>query len=179
MRNASEVVREVGVNDTGWPWSSSAPTSTTACAFRPYHRCTTDRDFVPWRFSDAGCQNAWIVSAFRLPKTCTRAVIVCGTSGCHVGSEIDRQPKLSLEVIDRIVFHDWRGDLPDDRRLVGYFSSNRRVERKEQPSRLTRNRIAGRRLLKAKQLRLAGPPARFCGQPRQRPRRSQRGTYGR
>jgi hypothetical protein len=57
-------------------------------------------------------------------------------------SEIDRQPKLSLEVIDRIIFHDRRGDLPDDRRLVSYFSSNRRVERKEQPPRLTRYGIA-------------------------------------
>ena len=37
----------------------------------PYRRCTTDRDFVPWRFSDAGCQNAWIVSEFRRPITCT------------------------------------------------------------------------------------------------------------
>jgi hypothetical protein len=26
---------------------------------------------VPWRFSDAGRQSAWIGSAFRRPKTCT------------------------------------------------------------------------------------------------------------
>jgi hypothetical protein len=60
----------------------------------------------------------------------------------RVDSEIDRQPKLSLEVIDRVIFHDWRGDLPDDHRLVSYFSSDRRVERKEQPSSLTRDGIA-------------------------------------
>ena len=66
----------------------------------------------------------------------------CLRHTCRVGSEIDRQPKLSLEVIDRIIFHDRRGDLPDDHRLVGYFSSDRRVERKEQPSSLTRDRIA-------------------------------------
>jgi hypothetical protein len=31
------------------------------------------RDFVPWRFSDAGCPHAWMVSVFRHPKTCTKA----------------------------------------------------------------------------------------------------------
>jgi len=34
-------------------------------------RCTTDRDFLPWRFSDAGRQSAWMVSACRRPKTWT------------------------------------------------------------------------------------------------------------
>src|SRR2546430_12859868 len=60
----------------------------------------------------------------------------------QIGLEVDRQPKLSLEVIDRVIFHDRRGDLPDDRRLVGYFSSNRPVEWKEQPPSLTRYRVA-------------------------------------
>ena len=31
----------------------------------------TIRDFVPWRFSDAGGRSAWIIFAFRRPKTCT------------------------------------------------------------------------------------------------------------
>jgi hypothetical protein len=31
------------------------------------------RDFVPWRFLDAGRNTAWIVSASRRAKTCTRA----------------------------------------------------------------------------------------------------------
>jgi hypothetical protein len=39
-------------------------------AFSP-SRCTTDRDFLPWRFSDAGRQSAWMVSACRRPKTWT------------------------------------------------------------------------------------------------------------
>src|SRR5258705_9658182 len=39
---------------------------------RPRHRrCPTSRDFVPWRFSDAGRRSAWIASSCRHPKTCT------------------------------------------------------------------------------------------------------------
>jgi hypothetical protein len=34
--------------------------------------CPTHRDFVPWRFSDAGCQSAWLASWCRRPKTCTQ-----------------------------------------------------------------------------------------------------------
>src|SRR5882762_10456330 len=34
--------------------------------------CHTSRDFVPWRFSDAGRRSAWIASSCRRPKTCTR-----------------------------------------------------------------------------------------------------------
>ena len=38
----------------------------------PQHRrCPTSRDFVPWRFSDAGRRSAWIASSCRHPKTCT------------------------------------------------------------------------------------------------------------
>src|SRR5713226_1044630 len=41
---------------------------------RPRHRrCPTSRDFVPWRFSDAGRRSAWIASSCRHPKTCTKA----------------------------------------------------------------------------------------------------------
>ena len=38
-------------------------------------RCTVGAphgDFVPWRFSDAGCPSAGIASPFRRPKTCTQ-----------------------------------------------------------------------------------------------------------
>jgi hypothetical protein len=35
----------------------------------------TSRDFVPWRFSDAGRRSAWIASSSRRPKTCTEAVV--------------------------------------------------------------------------------------------------------
>jgi hypothetical protein len=37
-------------------------------------RCSaapTSRNFVPWRFSDAGRRSAWIASSSRRPKTCT------------------------------------------------------------------------------------------------------------
>src|SRR5216683_2301271 len=40
-----------------------------------HHRCPTSRDFVPWRFSDAGRRSAWIASSCRHPKTCTETVI--------------------------------------------------------------------------------------------------------
>ena len=33
--------------------------------------CSTSRDFLPWRFSNAGRRNAWIASSSRRPKTCT------------------------------------------------------------------------------------------------------------
>ena len=33
--------------------------------------CHTSRDFVHWRFSDAGHRSAWIASSCRRPKTCT------------------------------------------------------------------------------------------------------------
>src|SRR5712671_4441698 len=33
--------------------------------------CHTSRDFVPWRFSDAGRRSEWIASLCRRPKTCT------------------------------------------------------------------------------------------------------------
>jgi hypothetical protein len=38
-------------------------------AARPTER--TSRDFVPWRFSDAGLRSAWIARRCRRPKTCT------------------------------------------------------------------------------------------------------------
>ena len=39
---------------------------------RPRHRrCPTSRDFVPWRFSDAGRRSAWIASSCRHPKPYT------------------------------------------------------------------------------------------------------------
>src|SRR4029077_12002633 len=35
----------------------------------------TSRDFVPWRFSDAGYRSAWLDRRCRRPKTCTIAVV--------------------------------------------------------------------------------------------------------
>src|SRR4029450_4607615 len=40
-----------------------------------HRRCLTSRDFVPWRFSDAGRRCAGIASSSRRPKTCTRAAV--------------------------------------------------------------------------------------------------------
>ena len=45
-------------------------------ALNPHRaRCTvarsTSRDFVPWRFSDACRQRAWMGSSSRRPRTCT------------------------------------------------------------------------------------------------------------
>ncbi len=37
--------------------------------------CHTSRDFVPWRFSDAGRRSAWIASSCRRPKTYTRTEV--------------------------------------------------------------------------------------------------------
>src|SRR5216684_6816419 len=37
--------------------------------------CPTSRDFVPWRFSDAGRRSAWIASSCRHPKTYTHSDI--------------------------------------------------------------------------------------------------------
>src|ERR1039457_3835653 len=44
---------------------------------RPRHRrCPTSRDFVPWRFLDAGRKSAWKGSSCRRPKTCTTADLI-------------------------------------------------------------------------------------------------------
>jgi hypothetical protein len=48
----------------------------TEPAARPTER--TSRDFVPWRFSDAGYRSAWLDRRCRRPKTCTTADV----SGC-------------------------------------------------------------------------------------------------
>src|SRR5229473_5127820 len=54
---------------------------------RPRHRrCPTSRDFVPWRFSDAGRRSAWIASSCRHPKTYTLPDSCSGantTLGCN------------------------------------------------------------------------------------------------
>ena len=43
------------------------PHSARGTAAAHYHR-----DFVPWRFSDAGRRSAWMASSCRRPKTCTK-----------------------------------------------------------------------------------------------------------
>jgi hypothetical protein len=53
----------------------------------PAYRCPTNRDFLPWRFSDAGRKSAWMVSAFRRPKTCTARDI----QGAHAAGRCNFQ----------------------------------------------------------------------------------------
>src|SRR5580692_11872347 len=61
-------------------WEHSARVASTieiAPTYDPHStRCTagchTSRDFVHWRFSDAGRRSAWIASSCRRPKTCTK-----------------------------------------------------------------------------------------------------------
>jgi hypothetical protein len=53
----------------------------------------THRDFVPWRFSDAGRLSAWIGAAFRRPKTCTTAD-TCAAANCICLSRVESVPSL-------------------------------------------------------------------------------------
>src|SRR5258705_12945367 len=46
-----------------------------------HRQCQTSRDFVPWRFSDAGRRSAWIASSCRHPKTLYGAYWCQGESG--------------------------------------------------------------------------------------------------
>jgi hypothetical protein len=41
----------------------------------------TSRDFVPWRFLDAGRKSAWKGSSCRRPKTCTTTDIGVSIAG--------------------------------------------------------------------------------------------------
>ena len=42
------------------------------------------RDFVPWRFSDAGCPSVWMASFFPgLQKTCTEGDVGTSQNGTH------------------------------------------------------------------------------------------------
>jgi hypothetical protein len=44
----------------------------------------TSRDFVPWRFSDAGYRSARIIPPSRRPKTCTIAALTRRSSCCAI-----------------------------------------------------------------------------------------------
>ena len=54
---------------------SRSPTTYDPHSIRCTAGCHTSRDFVPWRFSDAGRRSAWIASSCRHPKTYTGADI--------------------------------------------------------------------------------------------------------
>jgi hypothetical protein len=55
----------------------------------PLHcRCLIPRDFVPWRFSDAGCPRVGMVSACRHPKTCTLPDSCTAASGEFNGNTL-------------------------------------------------------------------------------------------
>src|SRR5580704_15596621 len=44
-------------------------------------RVPYSRDFVHWRFSDAGRRSAWIASSCRRPKTCTTTDVATASTG--------------------------------------------------------------------------------------------------
>src|SRR6266576_6923242 len=48
-------------------------------------QCPTSRDFVPWRFLDAGRHSAWKGSSCRRPKTRTKPEVECQTWVEEVG----------------------------------------------------------------------------------------------
>jgi hypothetical protein len=52
---------------------SRSPPTYDPHSTRLHCRVPYSRDFVHWRFSDAGRRSAWIASSCRRPKTCTRA----------------------------------------------------------------------------------------------------------
>ena len=72
------------VSDYAWPQADRGNRLNPASASpkpwqNPHSACGTPlhtfRDFVPWRFLDAGRNTAWVASTSRRPKTCTRAVV--------------------------------------------------------------------------------------------------------
>ena len=72
---------------------------------RPRHRrCPTSRDFVPWRFSDAGRRSAWIASSCRHPKTYTNCdfTLPAKHDRFHPETRHGVAPKKGLDVRDRI-----------------------------------------------------------------------------
>ncbi len=73
----------------------------------PIEPRTTDRDFVPWRFSDAGCQRAWMVWTFRrMAQVQARMGIkatLCGNRAC--GALTPQPARSVLEVSGARCFH--------------------------------------------------------------------------
>src|ERR1700737_76566 len=76
---------------------------------RPRHRrCPTSRDFVPWRFLDAGRHSPWKRSSCRRPKTCTTTEVpvpirsprplALGLMGEYPSQELVRSPDHALAV---------------------------------------------------------------------------------
>src|SRR5271155_485339 len=63
--------------------------------------CHTSRDFVHWRFSDAGRRSAWIASSCRRPKTYTEPEV--GTTSHRIRFYI--QQNLPLPNSPRPPFH--------------------------------------------------------------------------
>src|SRR6267378_1081622 len=86
-RRACAHAREPG--RVQWTSSRSPPTydpHSTRCTAG----CHTSRDFVPWRFSDAGRRSAWIASSCRRPKTYTMADMQVQTLNKPSTSELRR-----------------------------------------------------------------------------------------
>src|SRR5271166_7015465 len=84
MGNASEVVREVGIDDSGWPRYNSAPTSTTACwALRPgrYAYCSGGRSASKIGSLRAALSGMVRLRAFTAVRLMTRSNLM----GCSTG----------------------------------------------------------------------------------------------
>jgi hypothetical protein len=77
---------------------------------------TPTRDFVPWRFSDAGRHSSWIASSCRHPKTCTR------TDSCTAAktSSHDRRSGLIIPFLNgsTVVIGSAEGSPASDARSV-------------------------------------------------------------
>jgi hypothetical protein len=56
------------------------------------------RDFVHWRFSDAGRRSAWIASSCRRPKTCTQSDSCAAVSPCRPSNRVRRDGSLIAAV---------------------------------------------------------------------------------
>ena len=67
-------------------------------------RATRRRDFVPWRFSDAGRRSAWSDHRCRRPKTCTTAVLRAmqiAPSQCRYHAHVIAEYRLTIDVAQR------------------------------------------------------------------------------
>ena len=73
------------------PTSSNLTSRPNPHRARGTDRAPTFRDFVPWRFSDAGRPSMWRLRHCRRPKTCTKADIRLGSLADRKFAGINRR----------------------------------------------------------------------------------------
>jgi hypothetical protein len=80
-------------------------TSTTSEVVQVFGRrqCQTSRDFVPWRFLDAGRHSVWKGSSCRRPKTCTNSDITE-----NIRQRIETAPVCWAWVANLILLHNFK-----------------------------------------------------------------------